>query len=234
MPHVRATPFDLVFESAAQTSFPAIRTALATSGKDARDRDAFLMLRDVLMLLRELRPEGGLGEGIEQLTALVHHGYLFWNSGCVVEEWPLPRLPALLGPAPALVPENYDPICSYTQLPEHRVWAQVVPGESPEPLDGFFHYPALEPGGHRVLGVFGLHPQRPGFSVVEAAGRRPQQLVREDGSPLFSSTLPGGSAAGLYSVVGEEELLELGARSWELGARTSIDLAGSSQLPAPS
>jgi hypothetical protein len=213
MPHVRATPFDLVFESAALTSFPAIRTALAASGQDPRDRDAFLMVREVVMLLRELRPEGGLGEGIDHLAALIHHSYLFWEAGSRVAEWPLHLLPALLEPTRSSEPVAVDPSPFYTQLPEHRVWAQVVPGEPPEPLDGFFQYGEPQQGIRRVLGVLGIHAERPGFSVVEAAGPRPQHLLREDHSPLFSSTLPGGSAAGLYSIVGEEELLELGARS---------------------
>ena len=79
----RATPFDLVFESAALTSFPAIRQTLAQEKRDPRDRDAFLMVRETLLLLRELRPDEGLGEGIDQLTALVHHAYLYWDSGSV-------------------------------------------------------------------------------------------------------------------------------------------------------
>jgi hypothetical protein len=234
MPHVRSSPFDLVFESAAQTTFPAIRSALTSSGQDARDRDAFLMVRDVIMLLRDLRPEGGLGEGIEQLAGLIHHGYLFWDAGCITLEWPLERLPQLLGPSLPFEEEVLDRAPTYNQLPEYRLWAQVVSGETPEPLDGFFHYSEPASRSHRILGVFGIHAERPGFSVVEVAGPRPQRLVRQDGSPLFSSTLPGGSAAGLYSIVGEEELLELGARSWELGARASPDLDLSSKLPAPS
>lgn len=234
MPHVRPTPFELVFEAAAQTTFPAVRDALAASGQDARDRDAFLLLRDVVMLLRDLRPEGGMGAGIDQLAALIHHGYLFWDAGCITVEWPLEKLPRLLGPSWSREGDQPDGPPSYHQLPEHRVWAHVIPGESPEPLDGFFQYPEPAPGSRRVLGVFGIHPERAGFSVVEVAGPRSQHLVRQDGSPVFSSTLPGGSAAGLYSIVGEEELLELGARSWELGVCTSHDLAPSSHLPAPS
>jgi hypothetical protein len=89
----------------------------------------------------------------------------------------------------------------------------------------------------RVLGVFGIHHDREGFSVVEAAGPRPVGLAREDGSGLFEPTLPGGKAAGLFSVSGMEELLELGARSWELAAAIGLRSAGlapTSQLEAPS
>ena len=64
-----------------------------------------------------------------------------------------------------------------------------------------------------MLGIFGLRPDRAGFSAVEAAGPRPGALDRADGTPLFSPVLAGGQAAGLYSLVGGEELLELGWRT---------------------
>jgi hypothetical protein len=64
-----------------------------------------------------------------------------------------------------------------------------------------------------VLGVFGIHPEREGFSVVEAVGPQPVALERPDGTELFSPTLAGGQAAGLFSITGEEELLDLGWRT---------------------
>jgi hypothetical protein len=215
MQHTRPTPFDLVFESAAGTTFPAIRAGLAEGQHDPRNRDAFLMLREVVMLLRDLRPEEGLGEGIDQLAALVHHGYLFWDAGGLTLELSLDRLVTLLGP-PAAAGVETDPPPSYVRVPEHRIWAEVIQGQPHEPLDGFFQHTAPEPGTIRVLGVFGIHPDRPGFSVVEMTGPRSPGLGRLDGSPLFSPTLPGGVAAGLYSVAGGEELLELGWRGREL------------------
>jgi hypothetical protein len=79
-------------------------------------------------------------------------------------------------------------------------------------MDGFFLHDT--PAGElRVLAVFGLHPGRDGFTVVEATGPRAAALVRHDGAPLFAPTLPGGGAAGLHSIAGEEELLELGWRA---------------------
>jgi hypothetical protein len=207
----RVTPFELVFGSAGSTSFPAIREALAQEGRDSRDRDAFLMVREALLLLRELRPDEGLGEGIDQLTALIHHSYLFWESGSITLEVPSELLAALLT-HPKAPEEPNGSRARYVQVPERRIWAQVIPDQPQEPLDGFFHYPGLEPGQLRMLGVFGMYSDRPGFSVVEVAGSRPSPLVRPDRSPLFSSTLPGGVAAGLYSLLGEEELLELGWR----------------------
>jgi hypothetical protein len=217
MQHPRLTPFDLALEPAAQTAFPAIRSVLIKSGQDPRDRDAFLMLGEVVTLVRDLRPDGGLGEGIDQLTALVHHGYLYWSAGSIRVELTPERLSQLLS-HPALNANNepaHPP--HYVQIPERRIWAQVISGQSHEPLDGFFQYTA-EPGVRRVLGVFGMHPERLGFSVVEVTGPRPSALSRLDGTPLFSPTLPGADAAGLYSITGGEELLELGWRTGEIAS----------------
>jgi hypothetical protein len=110
----------------------------------------------------------------------------------------------------------------------------VVEGEPAEPLDGCFVHLA-DRSSLRILGVFGIYPDRPGFSVVEVSGPRPSKLLREDGSPLFSPTLPGADRAGLFSIEGGEELLELGWRI-ELGSEswkrvvngTDRDLAPSS------
>ena len=221
MQQVRPTPFDLVFEPLVQTTFPRIQSALAQSGQDPLDRDAFLMLRDVVTLLRDLRPEEGLGEGIDQLAALVHHGYLFWDAGKRTVDLSLAQLGELLGERVESAPEEALLPSIFVQVPGRRVWATVVPGQPPEPLDGLFQY-GRQPNALQVLAVFGMHPDRPGFTVVEVAGGRPQGLSRPDATALFSSTLSGGSAAGIYSLAGGEELLELGWRvhklvvgSWE-------------------
>jgi hypothetical protein len=231
---MRHTPFDLVFRSASLEIFPGIRLALNKGGHDPRDRDRFLMLREVVTLLRELRPEQGLGEGIDQLAALLHHAYLYWDAGEPTFEVPVQLL--------AATPDEPDehggdaPVSYYAVMPEHRIWAEVIPGLASEPLDGCFVHSAPD-SRLRVLGVFGIHREREGFSVVEATGHRPSGLARTDGSRLFAPTLPGGKAAGLFSITGMEELLELGARSWELVAATGVRsaaLAPSSQLPTPS
>jgi hypothetical protein len=219
----RPTPYDLVFETLAQTTFPAIRSALELGGHDPRDRDRFLMLREVLELVRELRPEDGLGKGIDQLTALVHHAYLYWDGGTVTVQLVPERLYdflALRSEAPGQTPEHP---AYYAQFPKHRIWARIVSGEAPEPLDGCFVHQCLDQSRLRVLGVFGLHRERQGFSVVESVGRRPGALARADGSDLFGPVLPGGAAAGLFSLVDEEELLELGWRTGELMAEASAE-----------
>lgn len=213
----RPTPFDLVFGQLAPERFPAIRTALEAGHRDPADRDAFFMERDVVLLLRELRPDEGLGEGIDQLAALLHHAYLFWESGQPVVALGAEGLRELIAGSEPPADTTDHPRALYAEYPERRVWAAVVEGEPPEPLEGCFLH-AAGPDQLRVLGVFGLRPERMGFSVVEAAGPRPARLERPDGTPLFDPTLPGGAAAGLNSLVGAEELLELGWRTRPLAA----------------
>lgn len=203
---MRDTPFDLVFGAIADERFPALRASL--EGEDAADRDLFLMKPEAIQLVRDLRPEEGMGEAIDQLVSLVHHAYLYWAAGRRVVDVDS----ALLDGTPPDMSDGDVPPAWYARFPERRVWAQVVEGAPPEPLDGCFAH-AMPGGGLRVLGVFGLHPDRPGFSVVEVAGPRASALVREDGTPLFSSRLEGGAQAGLRSIAGEEELLELGWRT---------------------
>jgi hypothetical protein len=232
--HHRPHPFDLVFREIAQDTFPTIKSALNQTAADARERDRFLMVREAVALIRDLRPEEGLGEGIDQLAALIHHAYLYWDAGEPTIEVPSEGLAALLG-VPDIEEHGDSPPAYYAQLPERRVWAQVIPGQAHEPLDGCFVHASPNLTSLRVLGVFGLHPERQGFSVVEAAGPRPGALAREDGSGLYSPALPGGAAARLFSLTGAEELLdlgwrvhELGARSWELGANRSGRLVSGS------
>jgi hypothetical protein len=218
----RPTPFDLVFASLAEARFQPIRAALAGSGADPADRDTFLMLPEVVALIHDLRPDEGIGEGIDQLAALVQHAYLLWEAGTPTLPLSPAETQALLDardslPADAPSEGSEPPAAYYAQFPERRIWAQPVPNQPHEPLDGcFVHLAPGSPPALRVLGVFGLHPDRLGFTVVEASGPFPQRLARSDGSPLFAPTMPGGAAAGLRSVAGAEELLELGRRTRRL------------------
>lgn len=221
----RPTPYDLVFGDTTGSIFPDIKAALSQSATEPRDRDAFLMVREVVTLLRELRPEEGLGEAIDQLAALVHHLYLFWDAGCPVVELPTEHLGDLLGTSPPDAEGHQEPPAYYVQLPERRIWAQAVTGVPPEPLDGCFVHASPEGTSLRVLGVLGLHRERAGFTVVEVAGTRPVTLVRPDGSELFSPTLPGGAAARLFSLAGGEELLELGWRTRTLLVPSSAEVS---------
>jgi hypothetical protein len=216
----RVTPFELVFQPAAGTSFPRIAASLAAAGHDPTDRDAFLMDREVITLLRDLRPDEGLGEAMDQMVALVHHAYLTWAAGGLAIVVGRDTAEELLG---AAVPDGSEPkdvAAYYAQFPERMIWARVIESEAPEPLDGVFV--SRDPLGLlRVLGIFGLRADRAGFSAVEATGSRAARLTREDGTALFAPTLPGAAAAGLRSIIGEEELLELGWRTQGLAAVAS-------------
>lgn len=208
----RPTPFDLVFAHTAETVFPTIRSALERGGYDPADRDAFLLVPEVVSLLHDLRPAEGLGEGMDQLVALVHHAYLLWDAGALTLPIPADRLAAMLdAPAPPSPELHEPPRAYYAQLLDRQVWARVIDDQTAEPMDGCFVHAAGD--DLRVLGIFGLRPDREGFSAVETAGPRPRGLERPDGTALFSPVLAGGQAAGLYSLLGAEELLELGWRT---------------------
>lgn len=218
----RPTPFDLVFAELAEAEFPALRDALERAGEDPQDRDAFLLRGEAGALLQQIRPAEGVGEGIAELAALAHHAFLFWRSGAMTLPLDRAALAGLLdteaervAPGDPLVPASF-----YLQLPPRQVWAELEPGAPHEPLDGCF---VAESGGDglRVLGVFGLHPDRMGFTVAEAEGSAPVGLVRTGTDPLFAPVLAGGAAAGLYSIAGLEELLELGWRARSVARRAS-------------
>lgn len=207
----RPTPFSLVFGRLAAERFPAFRQALADAGRDPRDRDAFLLVREVNQLMQELRPDEGFGEGVAALAALVHASYLFWLEGEQVVAIDDSAFTRLVAPRPddrGVTPRRAAG--RYVQLPSLRVWGTPVEGAAPEPLDGWFATPRED--ALSVVAVFGLHPGREGLTVVEVTGTVPRGLARADGSVLFAPTLEGGEAAGLASIQGEEELLELAWR----------------------
>jgi hypothetical protein len=206
----RPTPLSLVFSRFIATAFPAIQKAVAERGMDPTDRDGFLLIPEAIELMRELRPEEGIGEGMDYLVALGHHAYLAWDGGSLTvplapaETEALLQSPAQEMPALADAPKAY-----YAQFLEHQLWARAIDGEATEPLDGCFVH-STPAGALRVLGIFGFRPERLGFTAVEATGSRPDGLARPDGTPLFASTLGAGR---LYSITGGEELLELGWRT---------------------
>ncbi len=207
----RPTPFSLVFGGLAPERFPALRQAIAEAGRDPSDRDAFLLVREVNLLMQELRPDEGFGEEVQGLAALIHASYLFWLDGeqvVAIDDSLLARLlAARTDHRSAGTPRA---AAAYVQLPSLRVWGLPVVGAAPEPLDGWFTTP--RDGARSVVAVFGLHPGREGLTVAEVTGEAPRGLVRTDGSTLFAPTLAGGEAAGLASIQGEEELLELAWR----------------------
>lgn len=216
------TPFDLVFGDLAESEFPQIRSGLEAAGVDVRDRDAFLLRGEAGALVQQLRPEEGVGEGIAELAALAHHAFLFWRAGAMTLPLGRPALTELLSPNAERIPPG-DPLVPdsfYLQMPPRQVWAELEPGAPHEPLDGCF---IADAGSEtiRVLGVFGMHDDRMGFTVAETAGPLSATLARADGSALFSPVMPGGAAATLYSIAGAEELLDIGWRARAAARRAS-------------
>ncbi len=206
----RPTPFELVFSGLAPDRFPAIQDALVTASADPRQRDAFLLTRPAMSLLRELRPEdAAAGAGIEELTALLHHAYLHWADG--VHTWPVvaPALRRILSDPAAAVSASVS--AGYLQFPERLIWASLDASGPWEPLDGCFVHGGAD-GALHVLGVFGMHPARDGFTVAESTGVPGSLQARQDGSPLFAPALEGGEQAGLFALVEAGELVELAGR----------------------
>lgn len=211
----RIDPFTLVFGALAEERFPGLTASLRASGHDEADRDAFVLDRAVVALLQDLVPEPHDTDGIPDFVATLHHAYLFWRAGRKLIPIDAPRAALLLGPEHSTSRRSGPPPIgpsAYYQFPARLIWAPLTPEAPHEPLDGFFaRSPAT--GVLDVLGIFGVHPGRPGFGVAGTTGTRPRSLTRADGTPTFSPALPGGDAAGLHSLVGADELLELAFRT---------------------
>ncbi len=209
---MRPTPFALAFAEI-ESRFPAIAEALQQDGAAATDRDRFVLLEPVGRLLKEIVPEDAGADALEVHVLLLHHAYLFWAAKQQVHEISEQALRLAIDgrqittqlPQPAL----------YLQLPELRVWGAPNEDSPPEPLDGMFVSETGAAGEIAVLAIFGMRPDRPGFSAVGLEGRADSieiAAAREDGSPPFGPRLAGGTAAGLYSVANPGELLLLTCR----------------------
>ena len=218
----RLTPFDLVFTKEIASRFPSVADGLLRDEADPADRDAFLMNREAVSVIHDLVPEGGMGDAVAHLAALVHHAYLFWRGGgwtFSVDRATLDRL--LRSPPPDARPTQSGlPGAYYVQIPRQLVWGRLGLDEPYQPLDGCFVSPGPDVA-LRALGVFGLHPDHMGFAVVEAEGEA-AGWPRPDGpgDEPFAPHMDGGSKAGLYSVNDPAELLLLADRTTELVART--------------
>ncbi|MEP6590235.1 MAG: hypothetical protein ABJC19_03540 [Gemmatimonadota bacterium] len=205
-----AHPFDLVFGALAEERFPAIRAALPAQA----ELDEFMLTQPAVELLRELRPDEGLGEGVDEFVAFVHAAFRYWEDGqhsMVLDD---EQTRALCRPdaAPGSPPARLT--AAYIQMAPRRIWGRLDDGDVFEPLDGWFAVPVA--GGVRVVACFGVHPNRPGLSLLVVEGGRPGVVCREDGSALFAPLMPGGDTAGLHAVVAPEELLLL---AWRADAR---------------
>ena len=211
---MRPHPYDLVFGPAIEPRFQRIRDSFMRSRLDASDPDQFILDREVAELLRELVPEEGVGEAIAEHLALLHHGFLYWSAGGWVFQLTRARAATLLTQPSPDPPTASDLAAYYLQLPERQVWGELAQGQPHQPLDGLFIRP-WPAAGSFVLAVFGLHPSRDGFSVVETDGY-PEPLSGAEEAQRFAPRLPGGAAAGLFSISVPDDLLTLAARSLPL------------------
>lgn len=208
----RLTPYQLAFEPIAAERFPGLRTGIEAAGRNPRSRDEFVLVKEVVELLRDLRPEETAGEGVAELVAVCHAAYLHWLDGEAVVSIDRDGLSAI-GHGPVGSPNRGDR-SFYLELPASRVWGAAGTESGLEPLDGCFVVPRAD--GLDLVAVFGVQPGRPGFTVATASGPRLPHLTRLDGSALFAARFEGGAAAGLFEVAGEEELLELVYRALDL------------------
>ncbi len=205
--NAQPTPFDLIFAALAEERFPAVRQAVG----DAPPLDDFLIAGPVVELLHDLRPEEGLGSAVDDFVALVHAVFRHWVDGCPVRILDAARTAALRSGFAATAPtpsgEGDRPV-KYIQVAPRMIWARLEEADVHEPLDGWFAVP--NGGALRVVACLGVHPSRPGLSVLAAEGERPLLQPRPDGSPPFAPVMEGGDRAGLASVVTTAELLSLG------------------------
>jgi hypothetical protein len=209
----RLHPFRRLFGPVADERFPAIREA---TGSALPSLDAFLLAAPAIELLRDLRPDPGPGDAIDEFVALVHAGFCFWASGALTRRLDRAATHAVCAPGnrPGSGRRSAAEGVCYIQLAPNLVWGRFAMAAAFEPLDGCFVLPAG--AGLRVVACFGLHPGRPGISVATIEGARPILAARPDRSPLFVPVMPGGEAAGLHSITSFEELLLLAWRAADL------------------
>jgi hypothetical protein len=237
----RETPFALVFGDIARERFPAIAGALEAAGWSSENRDAFVLLEPVALLLRELAPDEVSPDELEAHLRLLYHAYRHWTAGGWVyrigEE-------ALARAARSDRHSSHLPRQAlYLQLPAGRVWRPLGTGEPPEPLDGLFLTETGERGAIAVLAIFGMHRARPGFSAVAVEGRMDDDETaagelevaarRADGSAAFAPLLAGAEHTGVYSVASAGELLLLTCRLLPTLPPPSPREAGDERREAP-
>jgi hypothetical protein len=220
----RIDPFSHAFAALADARFPAIAEEADLERRDTADRPQFAALREVQHLLGELESPDVLERhpeaGGEYLTAL-YVAFRYWRAGTRLVAVSREQLTAAMtDPTPEAPPSVPHGAC-YLQLPERWFWAQIDPDEPHEPVDGLFAVEGRLGREISFLAVLGLRPDRPGFSQISLTAV-PGDFVAAAGSartPPFASTLDGGVAADLRSIITSAELLHLAALALRDAAR---------------
>lgn len=203
MTEERTHPFELIFSEIAPMRFPSITSEMGA----ARDLAAFLSAESAIELLNEIRPDEGLHGATDEFVAFVHAAWAWWADGSNGIELDRAATAELLA-----APDDggtLPPQVMYIQVEPRRLWARLGEDEAHEPLDGWFALP-LGNDRLRVVACLGVHPARPGLSVMVAEGVAPRlPEVRPGGGDRFAPQMDGGAEAGLASVASVEELLFL-------------------------
>ncbi len=226
----RRSPYHLVFgaDSMDDTLFPPIAGEAEARDHPLDDPDRFPFLTSVGRLLQAIAGEPSAddgGESFHQHARLIFHAFHFWRAGRREFELTADRVRPLLdrgldsldrGADDGMRPTPPAP-AGYLRLPRNLLWAAPVPGQVPEPVDGFFwvvgsHGAGLSP--LHLLMALGVRPDRAGFSVVTASGaveEAPEWAAMEarPGGRDFATTLPGGDLDRLHSIETTAELLKL-------------------------
>lgn len=202
----RPLPWTALLEVLGESTFEAVRAALAKAGTDPLDRDAFLLDGAVGRVLRDLVPADAPADAVMQYGALLHVLYLHWNGRSPVRVLERDAATPLLSSPPEGLDSGPRPEVCYVQLPERLVWASPASAAPHEPIDGIFVVRTER--RVRALAVLGFRPDRQGFTTIEAdvpfPGPRPEP--RADGSSPFATVLPAGERVGLFSVTTAPEL----------------------------
>jgi len=244
----RLTPFELAFgaERFDREAFPAIRDEATERGVDTDAREAFLMLANAGELLRELGPEPdapgtaatshGPPDSVRQFGALLFQAYRFWADGRHLLTIDSRLLRDLLAAGPIGEWRFGTPHTSgYVQVPRHLLWARIDDEAPAEAVDGFFWVHTDRPAGRQgrieLLVALGMHPGRPGFSVIDTVAplpaASPGHWGDEDartGAADFENILPGGEMRDLLAVASTTELLKLASRIFHYVAHTPAAL----------
>ena len=219
--YARVTPFELLMpkDDFPEERFPLIRQEAEGRGGSVDTPDAFLLLSETAMALREIRGEDDPTEAVTQHGALLFEAFHFWEAGRPLYLLGTEVVRYLVDHGPG--PEEWAPSlpgrAGYVQLPQHLFWAVSEEGEPPESLDGLFW---SSPDGETVtlLVVMGMRKDRPGLAVVPlptlplgAAAAWASMAVRTEGED-FRSSLPGAELEDLYSIEAGGEAVKLAMR----------------------
>jgi hypothetical protein len=223
------TPYALVFanERFESQDFPAIAAEAESRGIDASDPDQFVMLGIVGTLLRDLSgsalpaqpPDAArlsTGEpdprlGLRMLAALLFQAYHFWRFDRRVYTLEDAHFEALLARTIEIGSWQLAPPqpAGYIKLPRHRLWSRIEQAATPEPVDGLFWTmighpdPAAPPYARLdVLLALGMHPGRPGLSVIEVGVTLPAEPARRGCDSAAERTRPEAARPELRAPAG--------------------------------